>query len=55
MAGLEVVVGEAEVPGDPDAINTYDPALAAMADGIRRVYMAHVPIRGERALRSRGR
>ena len=54
MAGLEVVVGEAEVPGDPEAIYTYDPALAAMA-GSRRVYMAHVPIRGERALRSRGR
>jgi len=26
-AGGEVVVGEAEVPGDPDAIYTYDPAL----------------------------
>jgi dimethylargininase len=26
-AGAEVVVGEAEVPGDPDAIYTYDPAL----------------------------
>jgi dimethylargininase len=26
-AGGEVVVGQAEVPGDPDAIYTYDPAL----------------------------
>jgi hypothetical protein len=47
--GPEVVVGEAEVPGDPDAIYTYDPALAAMADGIRRVYMAHVTRYAENA------
>jgi hypothetical protein len=49
MAGGEVVVGEAEVAGDPDAIYTYDPALAAMADGIRRVFMAHVTRYAENA------
>ena len=43
------LLGEAEVAGDPDAIYTYDPALAAMADGIRRVFMAHVTRYAENA------